>query len=331
MNPKITVRESANILGVTAQGLHRRLKRLNVDCKKGKNRAYFGHKESNKIFGFKFKKSIISIQIVKGGAGKTAITTSLAVRTSLYGAKVLCVDLDQQANLSRSFGVRVDRKTPVMIDVLEGRADIEDGIMEVTDGIHLFPSHIRNAVIDNTIVVERMGLDRIYTSILKPLLSYYDVIFIDCPPALTHSVAAATLASDLIISPVTPEIGALDGLELTVEEFGKLEKHYKKPIDIKIVQNRFDARTSLSHSILKTLIKNPIYNGRIFRTYIRSCQGFPNSYSKGISIFDSLKTSPAKEDIDLLTRELIEIICHNSLKKHNAKNDEIKEIEEMGV
>jgi len=306
MDPKITAKDAANILGITVQGIHKKLKKETITSKKGKNKTYFNHSEAKQLFPFEFNKTVISVQIVKGGAGKTALASSLAVRTSLYGAKVLCIDLDQQANLSRSFGIRVDRNTPVMIDVIEGKANIEDGIVEIADGLHLFPSHIRNAVIDNTIVVERMAIDRVYSDIINPLLNYYDVIFIDCPPALTHSVAAATLSSNLVIAPVTPEFGALDGLDLTVHEFGKLEKHYKKKIKIKIVQNRFDARTSLSHAILQNLIKNPSYNGLMFKTYIRSTQEFPNCYSKAISIFDTLKSSSAKEDIDLLTREVMD-------------------------
>jgi chromosome partitioning protein len=328
MDPKITAKEAANFLGITTQGLHKRLKKLNIDCKKGKNKTYLSHNEARELFNLKFKKTIISIQIVKGGAGKTAITSALAVRANLYGARVLCIDLDQQANLSRSFGVRADRKTPVMIDVIEGRADFEEGIVEITDGLHLFPSHIRNAVIDNTIIVERMSIDRVYKNLIDPLFSYYDLVFIDCPPALTHSVAAATLASDLVIAPVTPEVGALDGLHLTVEEFGKLEKHYRNKISIRIIQNRFDARTTLSHSILKSLIKDPKFNGKIFRSYIRSTQEFPNCYSKAVSIYDSLKVSPAKEDIDLLTRELLETV---SPKVNSKKEDVSQKIEEEAL
>ena len=324
MDPKITAKEAASLLGITVQGLHKKLKKETISSKIGKNKTYLNHTEARQLFSFNFNKKTISIQIVKGGAGKTAIASSLAVRSSLYGAKVLCVDLDQQANLSRAFGVRIDRDTPAMIDVIENKAEIEEGIVEIADGLHLFPSHIRNAVIDNTIVVERMAIDRVYANVLHPLLDYYDVIFIDCPPALTHSVAAATLASDLVIAPVTPEFGALDGLDLTVGEFSKLEKHYKRKIKIKIVQNRFDARTTLSHSVLQKLIKNASYSEKMFRTYIRATQEFPNCYSKAISIFDGLKNSSAKEDIDLLTREIMdEIILKDKFFERQIEEKEL--------
>ena len=315
MEPKLSLKDAATLLGITPQGLNKKLKQKGINSKKGKNRKYLTHAESNQLFNIAFEKKIVAIQIVKGGAGKTALTSSLATALNLFGAKVLCVDLDQQANLSRAFGVKVERDTPVIIDVIEGRAEITEGILDVADGLHLFPSHIRNAVIDNTIVVERMSIDRVYSNLLKPLLGYYDYIFIDCPPALTHSVAAATLASDLVIAPVTPETGALDGLYLTVEEFGKLERHYKKKIDIKIVQNRFDARTNLSHAILQELLKEPKFSGSMFRTYIRSTQDFPNCYTKSQSIFDQLKPSVAKEDIQMLAREILDLYSASVLNE----------------
>ena len=45
----------------------------------------------------------------------------------------------------------------------------------------------------------------------------------------------------------------------------------------------------------------------MFKSYIRISQEFPNVIAQGISIYDSLRNSSAKEDIDLLTREILGI------------------------
>ena len=42
-------------------------------------------------------------------------------------------------------------------------------------------------------------------------------------------------------------------------------------------------------------------------TYIRISQDIPNACSNKVSLYDSLKTSPVKEDIDHLTRDLLGI------------------------
>jgi len=46
---------------------------------------------------------IICVKVSKGGVGKTTITSNLAVTIANYGKKVLMIDFDSQANLSKSF------------------------------------------------------------------------------------------------------------------------------------------------------------------------------------------------------------------------------------
>jgi chromosome partitioning protein len=91
-----------------------------------------------------------------------------------------------------------------------------------------------------------------------------------------------------------------------------LEQNYKTNIPFKLVLNKFDTRTSLSHEVLSTLIKHPIYGEKLFKTYVRASQEFPNAIANSESIYDTLKNSSAKEDIDLLTVELLEIQKKNS-------------------
>ena len=71
--------------------------------------------------------------------------------------------------------------------------------------------------------------------------------------------------------------------------------------------NKYDGRTVLSHQVLTSLVKDEDYNKRLFKTFIRTSQELPNSVAKSRSVFDSLRASTAKEDIDLLAREFIEI------------------------
>lgn len=306
MNPRITAAEAASILGLSVQAIHKQLKSKNLECSKSQNRVYFGHETARNLFEFKFTPQIISFQIVKGGTGKTSIALSFSVRANLYGARVLCIDLDQQGNLTQALQVDAENK-PVLIDVIKQRLDIEDSIVPVSPGLDLIPSRIENAVLDNLLMLERHPLHTVFKESLEKLKRKYDVIVIDCPPALGQAVAAITLASDLIIAPVTPEEFSLSGLKISFEEIKEMEKKYGTKIPFKLILNKFDTRTTLSHEILTTLIKHPIYGERLFKSYIRSSQEFPNTISASQSIFDTLKSNSAKEDIDLFTREALNI------------------------
>lgn len=306
MEAKITAIDAANLLGVTIQSIHKHLKTKKLPFHKNQNRIFFGYETARELFKLNFKKKTIAIQIVKGGTGKTSIVHALAIRANLYGAKVLCIDLDQQGNLSQAFKINPEEK-PVMVDILRENLNIRDAIVPISNGLDIIASRIENAVLDNIIVIDRHPLDRVYKDRIDSIKKSYDLILIDCPPALGQSVAAATLASDIVISPVTPEKFCLSGLKITSQELNNIERNYHKEIPMKIALNKFDSRTSLSHEVLSTLIKHPAYGEKLYKSYIRISQEFPNVIASGTSIFDTLKTNSAKEDIDLLTREILEI------------------------
>jgi len=311
MKAKFTATDAATFLNVSIQFIHKQLKQKSLDFQKTQNRVYFGHSTSRKLFGLKFSSKIIAFQIVKGGTGKTSLAHSIAIRANLYGARVLCVDLDQQGNLTQALQVNAE-ELPVMVDVIQDGVDLSDTIVNVSDGLDLIPSRIENAIIDNVIMLKRYPLDKIYKDYFNGLKKKYDLIIIDCPPALGQSVAAIALTADMIIAPVTPEEFSLSGLKISFQEVSNLEKNYAINIPFKLLLNKFDSRTSLSHEILSTLIRHPIYGDRLFKAYVRASQEFPNSITNNETIFDHMKASTAKEDIDLLTREILQINSHTS-------------------
>ena len=61
---------------------------------------------------------------------------------------------------------------------------------------------------------------------------------------LVKKIKKKLLASDKIISPVTPSEFSLEGLEITAREIGNIEKSYKATIPVCPILNEFDPRTS---------------------------------------------------------------------------------------
>lgn len=304
MDPKMLVSEAANALDVTSQSLHLQIKRKCLLHKKSRNRVYFSHNTSKELLSLQFNPKIISFQIVKGGTGKTSLCLAVGVRACLYGAKTLLVDLDQQGNLTRACRITSHDK-PIMIELINQGLSITEGITPVCEGLDILPSRIENALLDSNLMLKRLPLDRVYREMIVPLKESYDLILIDCPPALGSSVAAVTLTSDMVIAPVTPSEFSLEGLHITKTEIKNIEKAFQKSICISPVLNEFDVRTSLSHETMRFLITN--YEKSLLKSVIRKSQEFENVLTKGASIFDSFNNTTAKEDIDLLTRELLHI------------------------
>ena len=327
MEPKMLLSEAAETLNVTSQALHNQLKRKNLQSSKSRNRVYFGHTTSKELLGLHFEPQIMSFQIVKGGTGKTSLCLAVGIRACLYGAKTLLIDLDQQGNLTKACRIESHNK-PIMIELINQRIPIEEGIVTVFDGLDILPSRIENALLDSNLMLKRFPLDRVYKEMILPLKNKYDFILIDCPPALGSSVAAVALTSDKVICPVTPSEFSLEGLEITKNEIKNIEANFKVSIPISPVLNEFDVRTALSHETMRFLLAN--YDTNLIRSVVRKSQEFENVLTKGISIFDTLQSTTAKEDVDLLTRELIKI-GEFSLGQTNNKNslstEKIKQIQ----
>lgn len=227
MIAKMTAASAAEFMNVNLQAIHKQIKTKELTSYKSQNRVYFGYETAKAIFGLSIKRKILSFQIVKGGTGKTSLATNFAIRANLYGLRVLCVDLDQQGNMTHAFSVDSSR-LPVMIDVIKKHSTFADGIVNIAPGLDLFASRIENAVLDNALMLDRCPIEKIYTQLLEPVLDNYDVVVFDAPPALGHSVAASTMASDLVVAPVTPEQFGLSGLKITYDEVQLLKKRKKQ-------------------------------------------------------------------------------------------------------
>ena len=197
-----------------------------------------------------------------------------------------------------------------MYDILrsDGKIKIKDNIVEIVNGIHLFPSKLENAALDDVILNKGLGIDRVYNNIINTIKSYYDLIIIDCPPALGRSVVAAANTADKIISPIIPDKLCLIGLDLLRNMLYEIENSQKgKQIPYEILYNKFNSRTFLSKYILSYLLTHKIYKNKLNENYIRQSQEFSNKSLNNLSIYDDTKKTLVKNDIDSLTTSLLEI------------------------
>lgn len=304
MDPKINIKEAAEFLETSARQIYKTIQEYDLPHIKQRGTVYFGYPTAQHIFKIKQPAQAISFQIVKGGTGKTSLACSCAVRANLYGLKVLCIDMDQQGNLSHSFGVDAE-SVPVMIDILADGYTFREAIVKVMPGLDIIASRIENALLDDAIKLRKLPLSKVYAPAIARLKKKYDLIIIDCPPNLGQSVAAITLGVDKVIAPVVAENYALSGLKNTSAAIAELEETYNQKISWEIAINKFDNRTVLSQDALQMLAKHPRYKDHLLKSIVRSSQEFPNAIAKGQSIFDNLKSTTAKTDIDSLIREIL--------------------------
>jgi len=131
---------------------------------------------------------IIVVANRKGGVGKTTTTLNLAYSLKELGKKVLAIDLDPQANLSRCFGIENPNNTEttighiLMSELNEEIYTVEDYII-FYDEIDIVLSSIYLSVAETQMRVET-GSEKILSEIIEPLREKYDYILIDTSPSL---------------------------------------------------------------------------------------------------------------------------------------------------
>ncbi len=316
--PKISVVHAAELLGITVQAIHKQLKQKNITCNKYGNKSYLTYLESRDLFNFNFEKKSVALQIVKGGTGKTTSVVNMSACMNAYGANVLIVDIDPQGNTSDTLRVNAD-DFPVMVDFLKGEATAQEGIVNIYPGLDVIPSRIENVVLDSRLAVDGYPLQSFFSNILEGIANNYDVIIIDCPPTLGHTVTAASLYSDLVIAPLNPDQYSVKGLEILKRELLEIASRFKTSIEYRVFLNKFSGNTILSDKAISQLISDPELDGKILQTAVRASQEIPNITDEYKSLFSGLKKSTARSDFDQLTRELfnVDVKTSKALKKED--------------
>src|SRR5213594_3046178 len=74
--------------------------------------------------------NVIAIANQKGGVGKTTTAINLAGALTEDGLRILCIDMDPQANLTAGLGINLNTVESSMADVLaDGRAKLAEVIL----------------------------------------------------------------------------------------------------------------------------------------------------------------------------------------------------------
>ena len=147
---------------------------------------------------------IIAIANQKGGVAKTATAQAIATGTAKTGRRSLAIDADPQSNLSYSMGG--NSADMGLYELMTGAATPGQIIQHTAQGDLITAS--------SRLALPFTGKDpgKLLATALRPIKSKYDVITIDCPPALNILLANALIAADVAIIPLTADMYALQGL-----------------------------------------------------------------------------------------------------------------------
>jgi chromosome partitioning protein len=220
----------------------------------------------------------IAVLSQKGGTGKTTTVRTLTDVFRRVGLDVLAVDLDPQGNLSDYFDVPADAD-PTIADVLAGQA-------KAVDAIHadVLPANLGLAE-SELVLAGKMGREMTLKRALREPKRRYDLILIDCPPALGLLTVNAVVAADYALLSTEAQYFSLQGVEQALEIIELAKESLHPDLEwLGVVLNIADLRTIHSREALVQLRER--FGQKVFESVIRSSIRYAESAERGVSILD---------------------------------------------
>ena len=233
------------------------------------------------------KANVITVINLKGGVGKTHTTWLLAGVCQERKKRLLAIDCDMQANLSRSF-LDPDDSGPGLELLFHPGADVDPHeIIRPTRYSHIdiLPASPLLAQFDvaDQKTWEKADLHMSLIDAITEVREEYDFVVLDCPPRLSLVSFAALCASDAVVIPLEAADWGAQGIVQVTSAVDYVKQKYKH--DLRLLGyliSRFRRARSVQQTYRVKLKEH--FGTLAFDTVIPDLARFEQSVTHGIPI-----------------------------------------------
>ncbi len=249
---------------------------------------------------------VIALSNQKGGCGKTSSAINIAASLASLGKRTLLIDLDPQAHATFGLGVRSDRGSNSIYNVLTEQPDrktfLENTIISVDEGFDLVPSSLLLSTIEQEFTNKDEAVSRLH-EVLMHVTFPYQYVIIDCPPSLGFLTFNALRASQTVIVPVELSSFSLMGVSKLMSMIELIRVKLQHSPKVFALPTMVDMRTRFSKYMIDEI--RSAFGEHIFNTPIRQTVSIRESQAKGIPVIKHDSKSKGALDYLMLSQEIL--------------------------
>ena len=229
-----------------------------------------------------FHVQVVSISSLKGGVGKTSVTTGLASAALAAGIPTLVVDLDPHADASTALGVRPEGQQDIGRMLKAPRRArlsehvVPSGWVERAAAHGRAPAGSSPAILDVAVgsaytgIYDRPDLGRRDLRRLSAVLAgadKYKLVLVDCPPSLNGLTRMAWTASNKVTLVAEPGLFSVAGTERTMRALQLFRREFAPNLSpAGIVANR--VRTGSAEHTFRLSEMESMFGGLLLSPHI---------------------------------------------------------------
>ncbi|EKR71331.1 ParA family protein [Leptospira noguchii] len=234
---------------------------------------------------------IISIASLKGGIGKTTITTGLAQALHSLRFRVLTMDFDENNNLTDitlrgnpEIDLVAKRNIYSALACENGIQDIQSVIWKAKHGFDIVPAIKKIRDLD-TLAKEDPSLGIRFAQEIRSL--YYDYILIDLHPSINPSMFLSFYSSDMVLFPLEDDVHNAQAIVDIKEVVENVSRKKRSEILFRIVLNNMtESKTKEYFEAVRDLGAASMNSVILKNSHIKDCKDLARPLREDTKAFD---------------------------------------------